>query len=94
MAEEGPYEEELIAWVKARGGEQLIRFREEADEPTAFSGPHVLTPEEASSFLIEALETLASKQNQAGIEILVHTMAYGNPKNRYALAGLLLRTTE
>jgi HEAT repeat protein len=93
LREEGPYEEELISWVKARGGEQLIRFREDAD-PSPFSGPHELTPEETSRFLIEAFEALASAQNQAGIDALVHTIAHGNPKNRYALAGLLLRTTE
>jgi HEAT repeat protein len=93
LKEEGPYEEQLICWVKARGGEELIRFREETDSPT-FCGPHQLTPEETSRFLIEACETLASAQNLTGIDILLHTIAYGNPKNRYALAGLLLRTTE
>jgi len=94
LNEEGPYEDELIAWVKARGGEQLIRFREEDKPASTFNSLHELTPEETSRFLIEAFEALASAQNQAGIDILVHTIAYGNPKNRYALAGLLLRTTE
>ena len=90
---EGPYEEQLISWVKARGGEELIRFREEA-ESVIFSAPHQLTPEETSQFLVEACQTLASALNESGIEVLIHTIAYGNPKNRYALAGLLLRTTE
>lgn len=91
---EGPYEEQLIAWVKARGGTELIRFREEEEEGMIFNGPHELTPEETSRFLVETCETLASAQNLAGIEALIHAIAYGNPKNRYALAGLLLRTTE
>ncbi len=93
MKEEGPYEEQLIAWVKARGSEELIRFKEDKDTPS-FSDPHNLNPEETSRFLIEACETLASVQNQAGTLALIHTIAYGNAKNRYALAGLLMRTTE
>lgn len=93
LKEEGPYEEQLIAWVKARGSEELIRFKEEKNAPS-FSISHNLTPEETSRFLIEACEALASAQNQAGTLALVHTIAYGNAKNRYALAGLLMRTTE
>lgn len=93
LKEEGPYEEQLIAWVKARGSEELIRFKEEKDAP-AFCDPHNLTPEETSRFLIEACEALASAQNPAGTCALIHTIAHGNAKNRYALAGLLMRTTE
>jgi hypothetical protein len=93
LHEEGPYEEQLISWVKAQGGVELIRFKEE-DETPSLTVPHALNPEETSRFLIEACEALASAQNQAGIEALIHTIAYGNPKNRYALAGLLMRTTE
>jgi HEAT repeat protein len=91
---EGPYEEQLINWVKARGSEELIQFREEAKSSTFSGAPHQLTPEETSRFLVEACQTLASAQNLAGIDALLHAIAYGNPKNRYALAGLLLRTIE
>lgn len=93
LKEEGPYEEQLISWVKAKGGEELIRFKEENSAPR-FTHLHQLTPEETSHFLVDACETLASAQNRSGIETLIHTIAYGNPKNRYALAGLLIRTTE
>lgn len=93
LKEEGTYENELIAWVKERGNEEIIRFREEESDGV-LSKSSQLTPEETSRFLIEAFETLAAAQNQAGIEALIHTIAYGNPKNRYALAGLLMRTTE
>ncbi len=51
-------------------------------------------PEETSHFLITVFETLAKSQNQVGIETLIHAIAHGHPKNRYALAGLLMRTTE
>jgi len=93
MHEEGPYEEQLISWAKAEGDREMIQFREE-DAGSSLSTRHELTPEETSRFLVETFETLAQAQNQTGVEALVHAMAYGNPKNRYALAGLLIRTTE
>lgn len=94
LKEKGPYEEHLIKWIGDRGSEELIRFRDGEDPSSSFSRAHELTPEETSRFLIEACEALASAQNIAGIETLIRAIAYGNPKNRYALAGLLLRTTE
>ncbi len=93
LREEGPYQQQLIDWVKSSGDKLMIQFREEDGEP-ALSTRHELTPEEASRFLVETFETLAQAQNQIGVETLVHAMACGNPKNRYALAGLLIRTTE
>ncbi|MCC5832000.1 MAG: HEAT repeat domain-containing protein [Chlamydiales bacterium] len=93
LREEGPYEEQLINWVKSAASKLMIEFREEDEEPT-LSIRHELAPEETSRFLVESFETLAQAQNQAGIEALLHAIAYGNPKNRYALAGLLIRTTE
>jgi HEAT repeat protein len=92
MNETGPYEEQLIAWVKEWGGVELIRFKEEKKDP--MNGPFQLNPDETSRFFVEACQALASSQNEAGIEALIHVIAYGNPKNRYALAGLLLRTIE
>jgi HEAT repeat protein len=93
LNEIGPYEEQLISWINSWGSEELIRFKDEPD-PLPFSNPHHLTPEETSRFLIEAYEALASAQNPTGIRALIQTIANGNIKNRYALAGLLMRTTE
>ncbi len=93
LREEGPYEEKLIHWAREAADREMIQFREE-DQTNSLSNRHELTPEETSRFLIETFETLAQAQNQAGVETLVHAIAYGNEKNRYALAGLLIRTTE
>ncbi len=93
LNEEGPYEEQLISWIKASGSEELIRFKEE-NEKQPLIDSYQLNPEETSRFLIDVCEALASAQNQSGIFALIHTIAHGNPKNRYALAGLLMRTTE
>ncbi len=93
LHEEGPYEEQLISWARSASDQDMIQFKEE-EERTSLSSRHELTPEESSRLLVETFETLAQTQNQSGVEALVHAMAYGNPKNRYALAGLLIRTTE
>ncbi|MEZ5314815.1 MAG: HEAT repeat domain-containing protein [Chlamydiales bacterium] len=93
LGQEGPYQQQLINWVKSFGDQLMIQFRESDDE-NFLPNQHALTPEETSRFLVETFETLAQRQNQAGLEALIYAMAYGNPKNKYALAGLLIRTTE
>lgn len=93
LNENGPYEEQLIRWIKEWGKVELIRFKDENDNPS-FKERHDLTPEESSRFLVDACETLALSQTESAIEALIHTIAHGNPKNRYALAGLLILTTE
>lgn len=89
MGENGRYEEELIQWVLSTKEHPLIQFREEENEDSGG-----LTPDETSRFLVEVFETLASSQNQNAINALIHAIAYGNPKNRYALAGLLIKAIE
>ncbi len=93
LQEEGPYESDLIEWAKQEANHPIIRFREE-DSSSQWNPGYQLTPEETSHFLITVFETLAKSQNQVGIETLIHAIAHGHPKNRYALAGLLMRTTE
>lgn len=92
LGEKGPYEEKLIEWIAQSEDTMLIQLKEEkaVERQTQFT----LSPEETSRFFIEALESMLMRQSQKGIEALIHTIAYGNPKNRYALAGLLIRTTE
>lgn len=89
---EGPYEEQITHFLQDAANHPLIRFREES-EPTLHS-PHCLTPEETSQLLIASFETLASKRHATALQALVRAIACGNPKNRYALAGLLLRAAE
>lgn len=92
---EGPYEEQVIRWAQATHAHPLIQFRPgEEESPPSLSTHYTLTPEEQSRLLIETFETLAQKQSKTSIEVLLRAIASGNPKNRYALAGLLMRTTE
>ncbi len=90
MKEAGPYEEKLLTWVKQSVHHPLIRFKSDTEKNSSLT----LNPEETSKFLVEAIETLSQTQGEAVLNALLHAIAYGNEKNRYALAGLLLRVTE
>ena len=56
--------------------------------------PFQLTPEETSSLLIEAFVTLADQHDPKGIDILLGAIKDGHEKNKYALAGLLLKSIQ
>lgn len=89
---EGPYEQNLIDWVKDEKNHPLIRFREEKKK--MLYSRFELNPEAKSQLLVLAFETLASKRNEKGLYALINALASGNAQNKYALAGLLMRTTE
>jgi len=89
----GPYADQLCQWVKERGLTEFIRFQ--PFSPWEW-GQHsyTLTPEETSKLLIEVFEAFTLQQEIRGVEMLIEAMATGHPKNKYALAGLLLRAIE
>lgn len=95
LKEEGPYEDQLQAWVKSQQDEELIRFRpivarKGRDEETSYQ----LTPKETSRLLVECFEALAIQQEEIGITILLEAIRNGNKLNKYALAGLLMRAVQ
>ncbi|MBI3211475.1 MAG: HEAT repeat domain-containing protein, partial [Simkania negevensis] len=96
MKEKGSHREVLYKWIEEQKSEALIRFRPLLPW-TAREGAHysyLLTPEETSRLLIEAFETLAESDDVSSIDLLLKVIAEGNEKNRYALAGLLLKATQ
>ncbi|MBA3723181.1 MAG: HEAT repeat domain-containing protein [Parachlamydiaceae bacterium] len=92
MKEPGPYGDNLRQWVKSQNKETLIQF--EAFNPWEFNSKHELTPVETSRLLIEAFEAFAVNQDDDGINSLLEAIQSGNEKNKYALAGLLIRATQ
>jgi HEAT repeat protein len=95
LKEEGPYEEIVSRWVMQQKEAQLIRFRpllpwkfrlEQAD--------YALTPEETSKLLIDSFFAIASRRDEKSIAFLLDAIQLGNPINRYALMGLLMKATE
>lgn len=95
LKETGPYDVLLREWVAKQHDKDFIRFRPvipwELREST-FS--YHLTPEETSRLLVESFETLAQSQDEKDVNVLLDAIENGNPKNKYALAGLLLRATQ
>lgn len=94
MHEEGPYGENLRRWVEQQANEQIIQLRPfipwEVDSSLA---NYKIMPHETSRLLIEAFEAFAQRQDDAGINALLNAVRTGSSKNKYALAGLLMRAS-
>jgi HEAT repeat protein len=93
LQEPGPYGEQLRQWVKIQSQTQFIRFQPIIPWELGESS-YTLTPEETSKLLIEVFIAFAAQQDIQGIETLIEAIATGHSKNKYALAGLLLRATQ
>lgn len=92
---EGPYAENVLSWVRQQANVELIRFRPVVPlDVEAPSLSHELTPEETSRLFIQSVEMLAARQDDRGVQILLDLIRDGNAKNRYALAGLLIRAIQ
>lgn len=94
LGEEGPYEQNLSNWAKQQASEDFIQLRplipwELDDNKSSYQ----ITPHETSRLLIETFEALTRKQDNNGINVLLEAIRHGNSKNKYALAGLLIRAT-
>jgi hypothetical protein len=95
LKQEGPYEEYMNHWVMNQKQEELIRLRpllpwkyrlEQSD--------YTLSPEETSHLLIETFLSIANRRDEKSIGFLLEAIQLSNPINRYALMGLLMRSTE
>ncbi len=96
LKEPGPYVDSLREWVASWQSENLIQLRpylpwelRDNDDMTYQINAH-----EASRLLVEAFEAFADKRDDKGIEVLLNAIRFGNSKNKYALAGLLMRTSQ
>lgn len=96
LALPGPYEENLRTWIDQKKDDEMIRFR-----PMLPWSSHrlsdisfELTPEESSRLLIDSYQALADRHDESSINALLQVIKAGNPKNRYALAGLLIRALQ
>lgn len=95
MKEEGPYAENFKQWITKQQDEDLIRFRTFVPwEMRDKDGSYQLTPQETSRLLVDSFEAFASTQDDRGVDILLEAIRNGNQKNRYALAGLLIHSTQ
>ncbi len=91
---EGLYEEYVKSWVIQQNQSKLLQLAPVKSKKDKQESIYSLTNEETSRLLVDMYTALASKQNQKDLLILVDAIKRTNPKNRYALAGLLIRATE
>jgi len=95
IREKGPFEQNLRQWVREQYHVEMIRFspfmpfQMRLEEPS-----YQLTPSQSSALYVEALEALTKSQEEKDVMMLLEAMEKGNPKNRYALAGLLMRAIQ
>lgn len=96
LKQEGPYVDNLIAWVSQQQNVDLIRFRPllTVEDRGVSTSQYELTPQETSRLLVEAFETFASSQDDKAIDLLISVIQQGNAKNKYALIGLLMRAVQ
>lgn len=91
----GPYEQAICNWISHAKKSEMIRFRPSIPfNMRPEDSPYELTPEESSRLLIEAYQTLSDRHDTRAIDMLLNAIKEGHPKNRYALAGLLIRAIQ
>ncbi len=91
---EGSHEQAIYDWVARQGGNQLIQLRPYVPWKKRVDSLYSLTPEETSRLLIETYSALAESHKEKSVSLLFEAIQKGNRKNRFALAGLLLRAIE
>ena len=95
LKQSGPYEEHIRGWILNQDQADLIclypllplKNRMESNE-------YILSAKETSKLLIDTYSAIASRQDEKSIDLILEAIKRGNSKNRYALAGLLIRAIE
>ncbi len=92
---EGPYHERVCRWVSEQDQIPIVQFRPLASWELRREGLRAeATPHDMTHLYIASIEALAVAQDPRGVLALLTAIRDGHPKNRFALAGLLLRATE
>lgn len=91
---EGPFASQLKMWVRQQTQAPLIQLRpmvpwELSDNPASSE----ISADATSRLLVGAYEAFAQSQDDEGISMLIEAIKNGSPKNKYALAGLLIRAS-
>lgn len=91
----GPYETSLRQWINQQKRTEMIRFRPMGQWNLRFAdSSYEVNPEESSKLLIESFQALADKHEEKSIDTLLKVIHEGNSKNRFILAGLLIRAVQ
>ena len=94
IKEKGPYEKYVENWVKTHDKTQLIKLSTILPQTERLTGDYSLTIFEETKLLLEMYTTLIGEKDLNKINIVIDSIKNGNEKNRYALAGLLMKAIE
>lgn len=94
LDQEGPWKENILLWIKQQSAHPMIRIKPVVPWNKKSTSHFDLTAEESSQLLIESYLALALRQEVEGIEIILSHLMNQNSKNKYALAGILIKATE
>ena len=95
LKQPGPYEEHVNHWVMNQKGADLIQLKQLLPWKYRLEqSDYALSAEETSRLLIESFLTIAGQRDEKSIAFLLEAIQMGNPYNRYALMGLLMKATE
>ena len=87
----------FLKWLAKQHMPQLIEFKPMLDrgarEDKNISN-YTLSPKETTALLIESFDAIATKHDIDGITLILKAMRGGHAKNRFALAGLLLKSIQ
>lgn len=87
--------EQLRQWLISQQSVDMIQFRPYVTLEHRVHGEHYqLTPQETSKLFLATVEALSEKKSEEGIQVLLQLIRDGNERNRYALAGLLIRAAQ
>jgi HEAT repeat protein len=93
LHEEGPYHEYVKMWVRDLKNVDMINFKPLQPRQRGLT-TYKMTPEETCRLFVESATALASEKDPQSLEALLIALTQGNPLNRFALAGLVLRAIE
>jgi HEAT repeat protein len=93
---EGIHADFIYHWIEKGGDHELFEFRDLLSwtERNQKENGYLLTPKETSRLLIEGYESLVESHEMRGIDLLVKAIGEGHKKNRFVLAGLLLKAIQ
>jgi HEAT repeat protein len=96
LKEPGPYGDSLREWIISWQDQNLIQLRPYIpwEMRDVLDHQYEINAHDISRLLVESIEAFAQRKDDKGIEVLLHAIQYGNPKNKYALAGLLMLTSQ
>lgn len=87
------HKKQLIQWIKMQRSHEMIEFKPmpTLEDTHLLEHEYQLSPKETSLLLIETLDALATRHDKEGIDLIINLIKHGHEKNRYLLAGLLMK---